>query len=67
MPIMLRPNKRAKKLFQEVMALTQQYGEDAAFFENNERIVPRKPRQAPEMEVKPTGDFGSFIGNQVGR
>lgn len=66
MPIMQRPNSKAKKLHAQIILHTQEFGADSEFFDV-EKFSPKKtPNLLKQKKFKDASDSGSFVGDTQG-
>ncbi len=67
MPIMERPNSKAKRIHKQVILHAQKYGLDSESFEVEEISIDEGPNLLNEKKHKPIGSPGALVGFQQGR
>ncbi len=67
MPIMERPNSKAKRIHRQVILHAQKYGEDSESFDVEEISIDEAPDLLKEKKHRPTGGPGALVGFQQGR
>ncbi len=66
MPIMERPNSKAKNLHKQVILHAQKFGEDLESFDVEEISMEKAPNLLKEKKFRDIGDSGSLVGFQQG-
>ena len=63
MPIMMRPNNKARRLAHNVMQHVQEFGEDAEEFDVKKSRAPLpKSGLTKDKNLTPEGRYGAYVG-----